>query len=143
MSSVFLIALFVLLPLAAGLWLQRREPDSDLVKLLLAFSGAFLLSVTVVHMLPELYERGGHAVGTWVLAFQMVKHFSNASAMRAPISASWAEMVATCAVSALNKSNPNGGSSFGTAPPSCSSSRATEARAISKCTARCATRFSR
>ena len=73
MSSVFLIALFVLLPLAAGLWLQRREPDSDLVKLLLAFSGAFLLSVTVVHMLPELYERGGHAVGTWVLAGFMLQ----------------------------------------------------------------------
>lgn len=68
-----LIALFIALPLLAGSWLQRREADSDLVKLLLAFSGAFLLSVTVVHMLPELYEHGGHGIGPWVLAGFMLQ----------------------------------------------------------------------
>jgi zinc transporter ZupT len=68
-----LITLFVALPLLAGVWLQRREADSDLVKLLLAFSGAFLLSVTVVHMLPELYEHGDHGIGPWVLAGFMLQ----------------------------------------------------------------------
>lgn len=73
MTSTTLIAVFVALPLLAGAWLQRREADSDLVKLLLAFSGAFLLSVTVVHMLPELYEQGGHEIGPWVLAGFMLQ----------------------------------------------------------------------
>jgi zinc transporter ZupT len=73
MNSLPLVALFVSLPMGVGVWLRRREPDSDLLKLLLAFSGAFLLSVTVVHMLPELYERGGHAIGTWVLAGFMLQ----------------------------------------------------------------------
>ena len=73
MSSAALIALFVALPMVAGAWLQRREADSDLVKLLLAFSGAFLLSVTVVHMLPELYDQGGHGIGPWVLAGFMLQ----------------------------------------------------------------------
>lgn len=73
MEITVLIALFIGLPLLAGAWLQRREANSDLVKLLLAFSGAFLLSVTVVHMLPELYEQGGHGVGPWVLAGFMLQ----------------------------------------------------------------------
>ena len=73
MGITALITLFIALPLLAGAWLQRREADSDLVKLLLAFSGAFLLSVTVVHMLPELYEHGGHGIGPWVLAGFMLQ----------------------------------------------------------------------
>ena len=73
MDNAILIASFVALPLGAGLWLRRREPDSDLVKLLLAFSGAFLLSVTVVHMLPELYGSGGEMIGVWVLAGFMLQ----------------------------------------------------------------------
>lgn len=73
MSSAALIAVFIALPMLAGVWLQRREADSDLVKLLLAFSGAFLLSVTVVHMLPELYGRSGDTAGPWVLAGFMLQ----------------------------------------------------------------------
>ncbi|HMU14024.1 MAG: ZIP family metal transporter [Bacteroidetes bacterium] len=73
MGPLPLILLFIGLPLLAGLWLRRREAESGLVKLLLAFSGAFLLSVTVVHMLPELYEQGGHGIGPWVLAGFMLQ----------------------------------------------------------------------
>lgn len=73
MDSAVLMTCSAALPLGAGLWLRRSEPDSDLVKLLLAFGGAFLLSVTVVHMLPELYGRGGHTIGTWVLAGFMLQ----------------------------------------------------------------------
>lgn len=32
------------------------KPSNKLVRLLLAFSGAYLLSVTVLHLLPEVYE---------------------------------------------------------------------------------------
>lgn len=68
-----MIAAFVTVPIAAGAWVKRAEANTDLVKLLLAFSGAFLLSVAVVHMLPELYEHGGHGVGPWVLGGFMLQ----------------------------------------------------------------------
>jgi zinc and cadmium transporter len=78
MNPTFLIGLFVALPLIAGAWVRRTEANVGMVNLLLAFSGAFLLSITVVHMLPELYEQGGHGIGPWVLGgflLQVVMEF--------------------------------------------------------------------
>lgn len=72
--DIFLVTgLFLLLPIAAGAWVRFRTTDAGHIKLLLAFSGAFLLSVTVVHMLPEVYEQGGHGIGPWVLAGFMLQ----------------------------------------------------------------------
>ncbi|MBK9759339.1 MAG: ZIP family metal transporter [Flavobacteriales bacterium] len=73
MNLLLLSSLFAALPLAAGAWVRRTEANTGLVKLLLAFSGAFLLSITVVHMLPELYEQGGHDIGPWVLGGFMLQ----------------------------------------------------------------------
>mgnify|MGYP001163442921 CR=1 FL=1 len=73
MSLPLLILLVLFLPLAAGAWVRFRTTDPMQVKLLLAFSGAFLLGVTVLHMLPELYERDSHEVGLWVLAGFMLQ----------------------------------------------------------------------
>lgn len=73
MNLPLLILLFAALPVAAAAWVRRSGTDADFVKLLLAFSGAFLLSITVVHMLPELYEHGGHGIGPWVLAGFMLQ----------------------------------------------------------------------
>ncbi len=39
------------------------KPDKKLVRLLLAFSGAYLLSVTVLHLFPEIYEGHYHREG--------------------------------------------------------------------------------
>jgi zinc transporter ZupT len=36
-------------------------------KLLLAFSGAFLFTLSLVHLIPEVYAQGGKGVGVWVL----------------------------------------------------------------------------
>ena len=36
-------------------------------KLLLAFSGAFLFTLSLVHLIPEVYAQGGTGVGVWVL----------------------------------------------------------------------------
>ena len=44
----FLIALFL------------KPQKKKNIKLLLAFSGAFLLSLTVLHLLPELFQEGHH-----------------------------------------------------------------------------------
>lgn len=73
MNLPLLIILFLALPLAAGAWVRFKTTDPVQVKLLLAFSGAFLLGVTVLHMLPELYERDMEHVGLWILAGFMLQ----------------------------------------------------------------------
>jgi zinc and cadmium transporter len=73
MNQPLLLSLFLGVPLLTGAWVRFRVQGGARIKLLLAFSGAFLLSVTVLHMLPELYERGGHDIGTWLLAGFMLQ----------------------------------------------------------------------
>ncbi|GAB3719707.1 ZIP family metal transporter [Flavobacterium koreense] len=48
------------------------------LKLLLAFSGSFLLSLTVIHLLPEVYESHNHNVGIFIMIgilFQIILEF--------------------------------------------------------------------
>ena len=73
MNIALLLALFFVLPMAAGAWVRLTTATTDRLKLLLAFSGAFLLSITVLHMLPELFERGGAAIGPWLLGGFMLQ----------------------------------------------------------------------
>jgi zinc transporter ZupT len=58
---------FFLLPLAAGALVRLLQPEARWLRLLLSFSGAFLLGVVFLHMLPELYEEEGSHIGAWVL----------------------------------------------------------------------------
>lgn len=67
MNLGLLTLLFLALPILAGAWVRYSNPGADGIKLLLAFSGAFLLSVAVLHMLPELYMSGGEGIGLWIL----------------------------------------------------------------------------
>ncbi len=67
MNLGLLILLFLALPILASAWVRYSNPGADGIKLLLAFSGAFLLSVAVLHMLPELYMEGGEGIGLWIL----------------------------------------------------------------------------
>lgn len=45
------------------------KPKNDITKLLLAFSGAYLLSVTILHLLPDVYEHAEDSVsiGIYIL----------------------------------------------------------------------------
>ena len=48
------------------------------LKLLLAFSGSFLLSLTVLHLLPDVYESGNSSVGIFIMCgilFQIILEF--------------------------------------------------------------------
>lgn len=48
------------------------------LKLLLAFSGSFLLTLTVMHLLPEVYENHDHNVGIFIMVgilFQIILEF--------------------------------------------------------------------
>ena len=69
-----------------GIALLLKPSKKKNLKLLLAFSGSFLLSVTVMHLLPEVYEAGhhdhgtehSHAIGIFIMAgilFQIILEF--------------------------------------------------------------------
>lgn len=65
--SYFLLIISVLI---GALWVILFKPNNHFVRLLLAFSGAYLLSVTVLHLLPEVYIQTKHAnlLGMLILA---------------------------------------------------------------------------
>jgi len=58
---------FFALPMFAGGLVRITRPDGRWLKLLLSFSGAFLVGVVFLHMLPELYAEEGAQLGYWVL----------------------------------------------------------------------------
>jgi len=43
------------------------KPRKSLKQLFLTFSGAFLLAITVFHLLPEVYEHGGDKIGVFIM----------------------------------------------------------------------------
>lgn len=68
--------LSVLLGYVIALLLKPKKKKN--LKLLLAFSGSFLLSITVMHLLPEVYETHSHSVGIFIMVgilFQIILEF--------------------------------------------------------------------
>lgn len=68
--------LSVLLGFSIALWLQPKGKKN--LKLLLAFSGSFLLSLTVMHLLPEVYESHNAKIGIFIMVgilFQIILEF--------------------------------------------------------------------
>ena len=74
--NYFLPLLSVLLGYIIALVLKPKNKNN--LKLLLAFSGSFLLSLTVMHLLPEVYESGNSEVGVFIMCgilFQIILEF--------------------------------------------------------------------
>jgi zinc transporter ZupT len=68
--------LSVLLGYFIALFLKPKSKTN--LKLLLAFSGSFLLSLTVMHLLPEVYESHSHNIGIFIMLgilFQIILEF--------------------------------------------------------------------
>ncbi|PVX44744.1 hypothetical protein C8C85_0494 [Flavobacterium sp. 103] len=68
--------LSVLLGYFIALFLKPKSKTN--LKLLLAFSGSFLLSLTVMHLLPEVYESKNHNIGIFIMMgilFQIILEF--------------------------------------------------------------------
>jgi zinc transporter ZupT len=68
--------LSVILGYLVALFLQPKNKTR--LKLLLAFSGSFLLSLTVIHLLPEVYESHNHTIGIFIMVgilFQIILEF--------------------------------------------------------------------
>jgi len=73
----YLLPLFaVLLGYFVALFLKPKSKSN--LKLLLAFSGSFLLSLTVMHILPDVYESHNHNIGIFIMLgilFQIILEF--------------------------------------------------------------------
>ncbi len=68
--------LSVLMGYGVALFIQPKNKKN--LKLLLAFSGSFLLSLTVVHLLPEIYQSPSHTIGIYIMVgilFQIILEF--------------------------------------------------------------------
>lgn len=64
--------------LGFGIALLLKPKAKQNLKLLLAFSGSFLLSLTVMHLLPEVYESHSQSIGIFIMIgilFQIVLEF--------------------------------------------------------------------
>lgn len=52
-----------------------KKENTKRIKLLLSFSGAYLFAITVLHLIPEVYETHDHSIGLFILGgflFQIV-----------------------------------------------------------------------
>ncbi len=63
---LFLLFFFPFLGGVIGLTIQSEKTRQ--LKLFLAFSGAFLISITILNLIPEVYEKIGHQAGYYILA---------------------------------------------------------------------------
>ena len=61
-----IIALFFAVIVGVGMYLLLK-PKKQIVALMLTFSGAYLLSITVLKLFPEIYEKGGAHIGIFVI----------------------------------------------------------------------------
>jgi len=84
MNSYLIVAILFISALLSGLsvFLVRKD-NTTLLKLILSFSGAFLFSITVIHLIPEVYhsrETAPETIGFFILGgfvFQLIlEHFS-------------------------------------------------------------------
>ena len=64
--------------LGYGIAIFIKPQNKNNIKLLLAFSGSFLLSITLIHLLPEVYESKTKNIGLFIMfgiLFQIVLEF--------------------------------------------------------------------
>jgi zinc and cadmium transporter len=70
---LFLLFFFPFIGGVIGLSIKSEKTKQ--LKLFLAFSGAFLVSITILNLVPEVYEQMGHTAGYFILGgffFQIV-----------------------------------------------------------------------
>ncbi|HEV7230425.1 MAG TPA: ZIP family metal transporter [Bacteroidia bacterium] len=76
--SLFIYISVFLGALLSGLLVLAVRIEKKQLKLLLSFSGAFLFAISVLHLIPDLYEGGNRSVGIYILGgffFQILLEF--------------------------------------------------------------------
>lgn len=69
MELFYIITSLIASVLLGGLivaFLQKKDKQ-NIIKILLAFSGGFLLSIAFIHFVPELYEHSNKSIGIFIL----------------------------------------------------------------------------
>lgn len=81
MFLVYNLILFLITLAGGSIPLWSKSWNEQRMKYLLAFSGAFLLSITLLHLVPETVEHSGHEAGLLILAGfflqQVVQRFTH------------------------------------------------------------------
>lgn len=69
MEIFYIISSLIISVLAGGLvvTLLDKKDKKNIIKILLAFSGGFLLSIAFIHFVPELYEHTSESIGMYIL----------------------------------------------------------------------------
>src|SRR5690606_28639467 len=69
MELFYIITSLIASVLLGGLivaFLQKKDKQ-NIIKILLALSGGFLLSIAFIHFVPELYEHSDESIGIYIL----------------------------------------------------------------------------
>jgi len=75
MSFTYSLLLFIITFTGGSIPLWSRKLNDNAMQYLLAFSGAFLLSMTFLHLLPETFEEIGSKAGIFLLAGFFIQLF--------------------------------------------------------------------
>ena len=73
----YLLLFFSVLLSGLGFFIFKKS-DQRYLKLSLAFSGAYLFAISVIHLIPETYSSGNKIIGVYILAgflFQILLEF--------------------------------------------------------------------
>ncbi|MEY3678693.1 MAG: hypothetical protein RI924_834 [Bacteroidota bacterium] len=69
------VVLFASAFLGGGAMLFSKKANTQRLKLILSFSGAYLFAITVLHLMPEVYRTGHASIGIYVIGgflFQII-----------------------------------------------------------------------
>ena len=61
------LLLFLSVIIGGGLALVIKNYQKTLVKLIIPFTGAYILGITVLHLMPIVYSQGSHETGLYIL----------------------------------------------------------------------------
>jgi zinc and cadmium transporter len=64
----YMLILFLAAMLGGGIFFLTKKQSTNSIKLLLSFSAAYLLGLTLLHLFPELFESGIEYAGWYVMA---------------------------------------------------------------------------
>lgn len=67
MSLPDLILLFASVLISGSAYFFIRKPSPRFLKLMLSFSGAYLFAISVLHLMPQVYEGSGSGIGAWIM----------------------------------------------------------------------------
>lgn len=68
MSTELTLLLLFITVIISGSSVLFLKIEGKTLKLILAFSGAYLLSITVLHLIPEIYQQASYKTGLFILA---------------------------------------------------------------------------